>query len=230
VNSLSSFDGQLIDGLQFCINVYTLLEAIRSRPNGISDLRMRSTQLEKKLIEELIPICKYIQSNYRAGRYINVCWAQGNQQYDAILDQKGFLVEQGIFPERSYLEITCAMHPNEFLGRERLERDGFFNDYTGLSRKKDRSIESAITVYRDSSFIIEDAEYISKCIRKKCDIDYPDNTTLVIQSSLSTIYGSHEWGKLVEYIKTDLPNFKFDEIFIYDDSHHYTHSFFRARQ
>lgn len=60
ISSLSQFDGELIDGLQFCAMTYALFEQIRNSENGRSRLRMRKSKVEKKLIEELLPICKYV--------------------------------------------------------------------------------------------------------------------------------------------------------------------------
>ena len=82
-SSLSELDGVLFDGLQFCSKVYILFEQVRQAEDGPSRLRLRATGVEKKLIEELLPICKYVQAKYRAGRYISVRWINGSQQFDA---------------------------------------------------------------------------------------------------------------------------------------------------
>lgn len=87
--SLADFAGQLLNGLEFCGKVYTLFEHIRSGDDGKSRLRMRKSVVEKKLIEELLPICWYVQTNYRAGRYISVKWFNGNQRFDAEIHQSG---------------------------------------------------------------------------------------------------------------------------------------------
>lgn len=232
MDELSNFDSKNLDGLDFCAKVYTLFEDIRNRPNGISNLRLKSTRLEKKIIEELLPICKYIQSKYRAGRYITVCWVDGNQNYDASVSEKGYYIEQGNYPEHSYLEVTCAMHPNEFLGRELLEKEGFTYGYNGLKRNKDNSIESLPVSYTGLSFVKEDSEYILNSIKKKCRYKntYPDKTTLVVQAFLSTIYSIDEWKKLVEYVQESLPPSLFKEIFIYELTQDYSHSFFPCLQ
>ena len=85
----AQFDGEIIDGLRFCSLTYKLFDKIRGAENGPSRLRMRDSQVEKKLLEELLPICKYIQAKYRAGKYISVRWASGSQQFDAQVIQTG---------------------------------------------------------------------------------------------------------------------------------------------
>src|SRR5881394_2860210 len=86
---LANFRGQRLDGLFFCARVYDLFEQIRGSEGGASDLRMRRGKEKKRLIEELLPICKYVQARYRHGHYIDVTWVDGNQQFDARLDQRG---------------------------------------------------------------------------------------------------------------------------------------------
>jgi len=222
MDELSIFNNKPMDGLEFCKKVYSLLENIRSTSKGISDLRMRASIIEKKLLEELIPICKYIQTKYRVGRYLTVCWVNGNQQFDAKVTEKGSYIEQGAFPENSYLEVTCSVHPNDYLARERLDKDGYCYGYGGLRRNKDGSIESVATSYSGLEFIKEDSEYIVKIIEKKCNINYPENTTLIVQSSLSTVYSPEEWNKVIEHVKNSIMTFPFKEIFICDSNHIYT--------
>ena len=90
---LSTFDGRLLNGLDFCRKVYDLLDQVRGEPDGIAKLRLRPTRKEKRLIEELIPIARYVQARYREGRRIKVRWLSGSQRYDAILLSSGALVE-----------------------------------------------------------------------------------------------------------------------------------------
>src|SRR5262245_40761742 len=103
--SLTDFDGQLLNGLEFCGKVYALFEHIRCGDDGKSRLRMRKSVVEKKLIEELLPICWYVQNSYRAGRYISVRWLNGNQKFDAEIRQCGAYVDLGQFPAAAHLEV-----------------------------------------------------------------------------------------------------------------------------
>src|SRR5450759_2543006 len=106
-SDLGEFDGKLIDGLEFCANVYALFEAIRNSPDGSSRLRMRPSRLEKKLLEELLPICRYVQASVRPGRYISIRWVDGDQQFDAEIHQRGAYVTQAYYPANAFLEVTC---------------------------------------------------------------------------------------------------------------------------
>jgi hypothetical protein len=222
---LSQFDGQLIDGLQFCAKVYALFEQTRSTEGGPSRLRMRTTDLEKKLLEELLPICKYVQAKYRAGRYISVRWVDGDQQFDAEVRQSGAYINQGYFPEDAYLEVTCVMHPNEYLSRELLDKGGVAFGLDGIRRLKTREIRSEPVVHTNREFISSFAALILQQVGKKADINYPPETTLVVQSSLNTLYTPDEWEALVAQVRTGLPNHAFREIFMYDTVSEYSCNF-----
>jgi hypothetical protein len=71
---LSTFDDQLLDGLDFCRKVYDLFDQVRGEPDGIAKLRLRPTLTEKRLIEELIPLAHYVQARYREGGRLKVRW------------------------------------------------------------------------------------------------------------------------------------------------------------
>ena len=213
---LSALNGILVDGLEFCSKVYTLFEQIREQENGVSRLRLRDSNIEKKLIEELLPICMYIQSKYRAGRYISVKWIDGNQQFDAEIQQKGNYVKHGYFPETTYLEVTCVMHPNEYLSRELLDKEGFSFGLDGIKRLKTREIVSEPIVHSNFEFVLSFSKLVLKQIDKKISIPYPASTSLIIQCSLNRLYTPDEWEMLIVDVRKNISAHNFQEIFIFD--------------
>ena len=223
---LEEFNGVLLDGLTFCSKVYALFESIRGLADGPSRLRMRPTPVEKKLLEELLPICKYVQASYRPGRYISVRWIDGSQSFDAEIIQRGAYISQNYYPAKSFLEVTCAMHPNEYLSRELLETKGGGFGLEGIRRLKNGDIESIPVGYANKEFIHSFSAIILKQITKKGKIEYPENTTLIVQCTLNTIYMQDEWKMLVELVATKLPSTKFREIYLYDNAGQHSYSFF----
>lgn len=219
---LLQFDGELIDGLKFCAMTYTLFEQLRSIENGPSRLRMRATEIEKKLIEELLPICKFVQAKYRAGRYISVRWVNGSQQFDAEVVQSGAHVQQGYFPESAYLEATCVMHPNDYLSRELIDTRGGAFGLDGIRRLKNGQIESKPVTRRNHEFIHSYSKLVLKQIGKKADIKYPSETTLIVQCSLNTLYTPEEWEVLVAEVRSGQSEHQFREIFMYDTVFEYS--------
>jgi len=224
MSKLSTFDDQLLDGLHFCKKAYDLFEDIRSDGSGKSNLRMRATDVEKKLLEEILPICKYIQAKYRTGRYITVRWKAGNQQYDAELHQVGAYVDEGYFPGHAFLEVTCAMHPNDYLSRELLDKQGFAFGAEGIKRLKDRKVESTPVVYSNQDFVERFALQILNRINDKAAKPYPENTSLIVSCSLDILYTPDDWALLREQLVNAKPAHSFKEIFVYDTTCEYTFS------
>ena len=224
--SLTQFDGQVLDGLEFCSKAYALFEQIRSETDGPARLRGRSTRLEKKLLEELLPICKYVQASYRPGRYMSVRWIDGGQQYDAELLQSGAYVAQGYYPAAGFLEVTCTMHPKEYLLRELLDKKGSAFGLEGIRRLKGGEIESVPVLHRNREFIDSYATLIMSQIAKKVAIPYPENTTLVVQCTLNRLYMPDEWGELMTLIRAALPQSRFREIYLYDTICQYSQSLY----
>ena len=214
---LSELDGVLHDGLKFCSIVYALFEKVRQTEDGKIRLRMRASSLEKRLIEELLPICKYIQLRYRAGRYISVQWINGSQQFDAELLQSGGLVDKECFSAKGYLEVTCVMHPNEYLIREQLTKTGFAYSPDGIKRLRNKEIVSEPVVYSNQDFVHKYAKLVVSQIKKKTNINYPENTALIVQCSLNSLYHTEDWKLLTEEVSKSLPAHLFNEIIIYDE-------------
>ena len=225
---LSQFDGELIDGLKFCTKAYALFEQIRNTENGPSRLRMRASDIEKKLLEELLPICKYVQTKYRAGRYISVRWVNGSQQFDADVVEAGACVQQNRLAASGYLEATCVMHPNDYLSRELLDKKGGTFGPEGIRRLKTREIESKPVIRRNLEFVHSYSKLVLKQIEKKAGIKYPLNTTLIVQCSLNTLYTPDEWALLISAVHSGQPAHKFHEIFMYDVVSEYSCSLWSA--
>ena len=183
---------------------------------GHHDWRRRPTSVEKKLLEELLPICKYVQASYRPGRYMSVRWVAGSQQYDAQLLQTGAYVEQSFYAGAGFLEVTCTMHPKEYLLRELLDTRGGAFGVEGIRRIKGGEIESVPVGQTNTEFIESYAALVIGQIAKKATIPYPENTTLIVQCTLNRPYMPDEWGDLMARVRVALPPSAFREIYLYD--------------
>lgn len=211
---LAPLHDSLHDGLRFCAKVYEIFERIRVSPDGPDRLRMRASDTEKRVIEELLPICKYLQTKYRAGRYISIRWLQGSQQFDGILEQRGWYVEQGYFPTACHVEVTSAVHSNDYLSRELLTKSGVAYGVEGLSRTKSRAIASQPVVHTNSEHVDAFVPIVLTQISKKAAIAYPEGAVLIIRCSLNTLYTPDEWQELCGKVQIALPQHSFREIFL----------------
>lgn len=160
MESLDEINNQFVDGVEFCSKAYALFERNRSYSDGISMLRMRSTPTAKRLLEEVLPIYGYVHATYRAGKYISICWVDGDQSFNAKVKATGALIKEGLYPSESYVEVTCSVNPNDYLAGEKLEMDSYYYDLDGFVKNKDRTVTSEAKGYRGLCFIDKDAEYI----------------------------------------------------------------------
>lgn len=223
--NLGKFDGQLHDGLLFCQMVYEFFEQIRRSDGGVSELRMRTSDRVKLLLEELVPICKYVQTKQRKGLYIRVTWVKGNQPFDAKLEQRAAFVERGYEPAEGYIEVTCAVPPNEHLLREAIENGkcAVFEP-AGMSRDKEtREIRSEPVGRVNSSQIPEFAGFVVGEIAKKAKKKYPDKTSLIV-NCVVYVFSACEWDGFVAAVRKRLPQEyakKFREFFLCDQGQQY---------
>lgn len=80
-------------GSPFCKKVYDWFNQVRATDDGITKLRLRPSKDENRLLEELIPLARYVQARHREGRRVRVQWYAGSQPYDAVLSSVGVLVD-----------------------------------------------------------------------------------------------------------------------------------------
>lgn len=212
---LSTFDGRLLDGLDFCRKVYDLFDRVRSGPDGTTKLRLRPTKIEKRLIEELVPIAGYMQARYCAGRRIKVRWFSGSQPYDAVLLSSGSFVEQDMIPRECFVEVTTSVHQNEHLERRLLhERGGSFG-VKGISRdKKTGNIVSKPHVHTPNELATDLADQIIGRLTSKRDKNYSSGTVLVVNCVANGLIYDSEWKDAVERVIKSQVHRAFREVFL----------------
>jgi len=215
-SALQQFDGQLMDGLQFCAHTYILFEAVCREPNGREQIRMRSSKVAKLLLGELLPICRYVQTCYRLGRYISVRWIDGSQSYDAELQQHGALVDQGFFPSVAYLEATCAMHENEHWVRYLMSQGQPTFAPEGISTSRGMPPKSRPVAFNNDEHVRNFAQILVGLIEKKASIPYPTDTSLVVQCYLNSLYTPEDWQLLMSKVEGDIGVLPFKEVILFD--------------
>lgn len=128
--------------------------------------------LDGKLLDGL-----YIQNRYRPGFRRRVRWRGGNQRYDARLRCSGLKVERLRVPTVQHLEITSAVHPNDYLMREHLHREGFSLAPHGTRRDPvSRLTVSTPTVRSGGDIESELANRVNERILAKSAKRYPPIT------------------------------------------------------
>ena len=226
---LSILDGQLLDGLDFCREVYDLFDRIQQAPDGVTRLRKRQGT-EKKLIEELIPIARYVQARYREGRRLKVRWLSGSQPYDAVLWSRGEIVTHRCAPRRVLLEVTSSMHENEYLARQLLMTKGGSFGVKGISRDmKTGEVKSEPHVHRNDEIESDLAAQILARIAEKAAKHYPWNTVLVIQCFCNSLTLLSEWEDAIQRVAAAKPYIPFREVFLIENVGAHTQTLYGHR-
>lgn len=213
--TLSTFDGQLLDGLEFCRKVYDLFDQVWAETDGIAKLRLRTTKREKRLIEELLPIASYVQARYRAGRRIKVRWFSGSQPYDAVLWSSGGLVEHRMVPRKLFVEVTTSVHQNEYLARLLLHQKGGSFGVKGISRdKKTGDIDSKPHAHTPDELAADLAGQIIERLRAKSTKSYSPRTVLIVYCVPNGIILDPEWNDAIERVMRAQLHLTFQEVFV----------------
>jgi hypothetical protein len=216
---LSTFDGRLLDGLNFCRQVYTLFDQVRAGAEGIANLRLRPTKLEKRLIEELVPIARYVQARYREGRRIKVRWFSGSQPFDAILLSSGVFVEKDITPRKLVVEVTTAVDQNEYLARQLLHEHGHSFGVKGISRdKKTRAIVSKPYVVTNGEQETDLAGQIIDRIKSKSTKGYAPETVLIVYCVPNGLTLGDEWHEAIKQVIEAEAHHAFREVYLIETS------------
>ncbi|MGD0870423.1 MAG: hypothetical protein ABSB88_12775 [Bryobacteraceae bacterium] len=227
----TTFDGKLIDGLHFCRKVYDLFDQVRVGPDGIAKLRLRPTKVEKRLLEELIPIARYVQARYREGRRIKVRWFSGSQPYDAILWSFGPPVAHRAAPRKLFIEVTTAVHQNEYLARRLLhERGGSFGVKGIFRDKKTGDIVSKPYVHEGRELVTDLASQILERIKTKAGKNYSPATVLIVNCVPNTLMLDSEWNDAVERVTKAEVHSAFREVFLLETLGSHSTTLFRNRK
>lgn len=220
---LSDFDNRLMNGFDFCKKAYGLFQEISGSPNGVERIRLAKGRLEKKLIEELLPIARYIQARYNHGRQIKIRWVNGSQNYDARLLSAGILIDRGIIPKKQYIEVTTAVHDNDHIRRQLINEQVPTFGVKGIQKDPlTKKYISAPHVYTNYEAQEDLAKKILERIKAKSKLKYPTRTILIIQCFLDTLFGEDEWEYAIQLVKNSEAAHKFYEIFVFDSNHHYS--------
>jgi len=228
---LSTFDGVRVDGLTFCAQVYDLFDQIQKEPDGISKMRLQPSKREKRLLEELIPLARFVQSRYREGRRMRVRWFAGSQPYDAILTSSGGLVDHGMARRRQFVEITTCAHPNDYLVRESLETPG--PTWSAKSTWRDRKtgrIRSEPYVYRNDERSADVAAQVVACLRKKSAKRYPAGTVLIVSCRSDGLLLLNEWDDAAVRIEQAQEHLAFREVFLVEASRGFSATLYGPRR
>jgi hypothetical protein len=217
VRGLERLDGRLLDGLAFCTTAYDIFEEIQGTPGGLEELRLLTSKRAKRLMEELLPLARYVQSRYGPGSRLKIRWAGGNQPYDAFLLGSGVEFERRPLPRREYIEVTTAAHKNDYLVREQLHKQGLtWGGRTAARNRTTREVTSEPTVYDQDERLAEHVDIIGAAIKEKAAKPYPKPASLLVRCVFSLPVLEDEWAQVVKTLRDREPKHAFREIVLID--------------
>lgn len=215
VPGLESMDGHILDGLEFCSRAYAAFDEIRNGQGGIEELRMRKTPRAKKMVEEVLPLARYVQARYGPGFRMRIRWRGGNQSSDAYLNCFGAEVVALGIPSRQFLEVTTAVHPHEYLAREHLNESGLaYAPRSTYRDRKSRVVISKPSVFRDLQLAEELLAQVRSAIQRKSRKRYPRPISLLIQCVVTAPILDDEWSYVVQGLQGTEDRLPFREVIL----------------
>ena len=214
VYKLNDFNRKVIDGLEFCRGIQEFLRQLQEEPKGSPNVLDRERR-EKKVIEELYPIQEYVKACYEPFCWADVEWHDGSQPYDAVLHQKGKLVDEGFRPKKLFLEVTVACHKDDHLARHELALRGYSFGPGKIKKNRQTGVpESTPCCFEGVEPASDLADLVIDRIKAKAEKKHEQETVLIV-----TIHGHHvllpdEWHFLVDRVRSKQPVHGFKEIFL----------------
>lgn len=222
VEGLSDIDGVKMDGLEFCRRAYEAWDAIKSEPDGRTELRTRNTGRAKKLIEEILPLAAFIQARYGPESRMCIQWLGGSQGFDAKCYYSGELVNHGYLPEEQHLEVTTAEPSKQYLVRERSAKHG--GSFAAAGTRRDpttREVLSKPVVVSHMEAQDAACRTITERVEAKRKKKYPEGTALIVYCNPGFPITAEEWADIVANVRGRLKplSVPFGEIVLVHHSH-----------
>lgn len=204
-----------MDGMEFVQLTYDCLNHARAHHDAFL---LRRGPI-KKLIDEALPTAQYILNCYSPIRQFDILWRNNDQDGDAVLINRGILVEENAIPKRTILEITLALHQNDYLRREHNAQGEVAYSALTTSRDSTGEIVSTPYVYTNSEHQETMAKLVIARIQAKSKKAYANNTELLVAAFPDSFFIGEEWTIFIDLIREKLVKLNFANLFISDINH-----------
>lgn len=141
---------------------------------------------------------------------------QRRQSYETELTQSGDYVTHGYYEQKAFLEIASSMHPNEHWTWKLLNQGKTVFAPEGIDAKRGTPPTSEPVVFTNCEHVLGFAPFVISAIRKKMGIAYPENTALVVQCHLNSLYVPSDWQSLVTEVERTVVATPFCEVLLID--------------
>ncbi len=84
----------------------------------------------------------------------------------------------------------------------------------GIEKLKGTPVESKAVAFSGSEHISSFAPSVISLIREKMQINYPENTSLVVQCYLNSLYTLNDWRQLTVTVEQEIRTSRFQEVLL----------------
>jgi hypothetical protein len=187
----------------------------------LEEYRMRTGDLAKPLIEEILPLAALVRKLDVPGRRARCKYYPGSGQFDAKLRLSGDHVDHGFARPEYYVEVTTAVSNKDYLRRESLHRYGSVFGGDSIYRKGSRSkgndeivseaqVQDGEEPARQARFLVEE------CLRLKAAKGYPTPCILLINVIPEKRLSIEDWCHLTKAVVGAGGRDTFDLVFLSD--------------
>jgi len=197
---------------------FSLLDDLHKEPPVIS----RSADT-KRLVEEIVPIATLAKFLEGPECHLSLTYVADHENFDALVDVAGALVDTGHCEPRYYLEVTSAVAPHEYLQREALARNGLYFGgpdirRLGSRRRGTAQVESKLSVRHSAADATAACEWVKTAIAAKASGDYPSPCLLLIRVEPESHLTTYEWLGIVESSHLSAASSDFSAVYLVNTS------------
>lgn len=187
------------------------------------EIRSRSAEGSKELIEEILPLAAFLKHFEVPNRNVRCKFKGGSEEYDAEIRIFGPEVERGYLSSHYFVEVTTATSPVDYLEREALNRYGHvWHDpdihRSGSRRKGNDQILNQPTVLDDKHEVRNAISWVKERIHSKSNKIYPKPCILIINAIPEWPPSLEEWCYLKSQIESFIDREKFERTYVVNSS------------
>lgn len=173
----------------------------------------------KGLVEEVLPLAALLKHLETPQLHVRCKYIGGDANHDARIKLSGMPVDQGFFEQEYYVEVTSAVHPQDYLRREALTRYGSVFGGPEIKRVRNRKrgtdeIVSQAAAQDGDSPMLDAIAWVKERLSAKAEKEYPQPCILVVNVEPDRPLSLGEWGTLAKEVRGNVSRTQFKLTFI----------------
>lgn len=213
---IGRFSRSFLTASVFVQRAYTTLEQLSSQ-----EYLLRSKQVTKQLVEEIAPLAALLKHLERPDLGVHCRVFGGNSGFDAQIRFSGRPVEEGFLKPLYFVEVTCAVAPNDYLHREALATTGtvFGGDdigRTGSRKRGDAKIVSKPVAVDMDAHVTALVPLVREALRSKSAKSYPAPCILLVNTTPDRPMSISDWARVAKEVAAAVDRQRFVATYLVD--------------